>query len=378
LWDGGYSFDYVSDKQLDDITNGRISLAGSYRVLLIPDAEVIPIATLKNILSLADGKLKVIFMGLPARVPGHTSFPGKMDSLNNCLHAIRESRIDVTDRASLINLMQKYGIRPFRFETEGMNYFRGRHEQGDIFFIANSGSLPFDRYLRPPGEFESAEFYDPELGNRGFIPVIDNNGEKEIRLQLMPGNAIFLITYDSDIKGKPWRYDNPDSSAIKLTGEWELHFSDSLIIRTNELLSWPLLPYSWAPYYTGTSRYLLRFKLDRKFLNHTRYVLDLGEVHEMATVWLNGELLGKTWYIPHRLQVPVSYLQQENTLIVEVSNLDANRVIQLDRKQVPWKNFYDINFVDITYQPFDASTWDPLTSGLLGPVSLIPLVVLPL
>jgi hypothetical protein len=107
-------------------------------------------------------------------------------------------------------------------------------------------------------------------------------------------------------------------------------------------------------------------------------VLDLGEVHEMATVWLNGELLGKTWYIPYRLKVPVSYLQHENTLIVEVSNLDANRIILLDRKQVPWKNFYDINFVDITYRPFDASTWDPQPSGLLGPVSLIPLVVLPL
>jgi hypothetical protein len=59
-------------------------------------------------------------------------------------------------------------------------------------------------------------------------------------------------------------------------------------------------------------------------------------------------------------------------MTVKVTNLDANQVIQLDRAGIPWKNYYDINFVDIRYEPFDASQWEPMPSGLPGPVRLIP------
>jgi hypothetical protein len=70
--------------------------------------------------------------------------------------------------------------------------------------------------------------------------------------------------------------------------------------------------------------------------------------------------------------VPADKFLTTNTLEINVSNLDANQVILLDKSNIPWKNFYDINFVDIRYEPFDASAWEPLPSGLLGPVTLTP------
>jgi hypothetical protein len=51
---------------------------------------------------------------------------------------------------------------------------------------------------------------------------------------------------------------------------------------------------------------------------------------------------------------------------LDVANVSANRVRKLDRDKVNWKNFYEINFVDIRYQPFDASTWQVTPSGLEG------------
>ena len=36
------------------------------------------------------------------------------------------------------------------------------------------------------------------------------------------------------------------------------------------------------------------------------------------------------------------------------------------------EKFYDINFVNIKYNKFDASGWPPMDSGLLGPVYLTP------
>ena len=94
---------------------------------------------------------------------------------------------------------------------------------------------------------------------------------------------------------------------------------------------------------------------------------------ESARVRLNDRPAGTAWCAP--FQLPVGDLLQpgRNTLEVEVTNLAANRVSDLDRRGVPWKAFHEINFVNRDYKPFDASTWPPRASGLLGPVRLIPM-----
>jgi hypothetical protein len=42
---------------------------------------------------------------------------------------------------------------------------------------------------------------------------------------------------------------------------------------------------------------------------------------------------------------------------------------------VSWKNFHEINFVNVHYKPFDAADWPLQPSGLLGPVRLVPLTI---
>ena len=76
---------------------------------------------------------------------------------------------------------------------------------------------------------------------------------------------------------------------------------------------------------------------------------------------------------PFRLDVTEGLRNGRNEIAVEVTNLSANRIRDLDRRGVAWRKFYDVNLVDQNYKPFDASGWDPEPSGLLGPVRLIPL-----
>jgi len=42
----------------------------------------------------------------------------------------------------------------------------------------------------------------------------------------------------------------------------------------------------------------------------------------------------------------------------------------MDQKGVQWRNYHEINFVNINYKPFDASGWKPMPSGLIGPVTI--------
>jgi hypothetical protein len=55
----------------------------------------------------------------------------------------------------------------------------------------------------------------------------------------------------------------------------------------------------------------------------------------------------------------------------------ANRIAYLDRNNVSWKKFYNINLAavgpDGGYTKFDASSWQPRESGLLGPVTITPM-----
>ena len=100
-------------------------------------------------------------------------------------------------------------------------------------------------------------------------------------------------------------------------------------------------------------------------------MLDLGRVCESARVRLNGRDLGTLFVPPYR--VLAGALQAKaNRLEVEVTNLSANRIRDLDRRKAPWKMFHDINFVGLDYKPFDASNWPLRDSGLLGPVILRP------
>ena len=102
------------------------------------------------------------------------------------------------------------------------------------------------------------------------------------------------------------------------------------------------------------------------------YLLNLENVHESARVWINGNDAGIIWSVPYQARIGRFLHQGVNTIRIEVSNLMANRIREMDRKGIEWKKFHDINFVNLNYKPFSAAEWSVLPSGLEGPVRLVP------
>ena len=176
---------------------------------------------------------------------------------------------------------------------------------------------------------------------------------------------------------EPWSYYGPveEEEPIILDGAWTLRYSKGVpeireSLTTEVGKSWTALG---EPYdvFSGTLIYSRKFELPASALDR-EYELDLGDVRETARVTLNGETLPLYWHIPFAKVIPEGLLKEENTLEIEVTNLSYNRVIDLDRKKVVWKNFHEINFVNIQYKPFDASMDKPLPSGLLSIPRLVP------
>jgi hypothetical protein len=81
---------------------------------------------------------------------------------------------------------------------------------------------------------------------------------------------------------------------------------------------------------------------------------------------------------PYRIRIKKELLKEQNTLEVAVSNLMTNRIIDMDRRGVNWKKFYNTNMPARRRENagpdglFTAARWTPRESGLIGPVALIP------
>jgi len=141
--------------------------------------------------------------------------------------------------------------------------------------------------------------------------------------------------------------------------------------RTLETLrSWTELGDTEAQRFSGSARYSLEFALPTD--SATGWLLDLGRVETSARVRVNDRNIGTLWCAPFRIDLGGYLHPGRNRLEIEVTNLAANHVRDLDRRGVAWKYFYDANVVGKDYRPLDAAGWPPVASGLLGPVSLVP------
>jgi len=148
--------------------------------------------------------------------------------------------------------------------------------------------------------------------------------------------------------------------------DFELTASDSRTYRLSAFRGHSAVVIAWFPKaFTGGCT------AECESIGASRHVLTLGRVAESARVKLNGRELGVLFASPFAIETgPLR--PKGNTLEVEVTNVSANRIRDLDRRGVEWKIFRDINFVGIDYKPFTASQWPVRESGLIGPVALQP------
>ena len=172
-------------------------------------------------------------------------------------------------------------------------------------------------------------------------------------------------------------------AAVAIAGPWTARYlkggprlpSQRVVDR---LVSWTTFG-EVAEVFAGTAAYTATFAQPTVRSEH--WQLDLGRVAETARIRLNGQNLETLIGPPYRVVLDGSQLRATNTLEVSVTNLSANRIRDLDVRGVPWKKFYNVNFparLPENRGPdglFSAARWEPLESGLLGPVTLTPVAV---
>ena len=120
----------------------------------------------------------------------------------------------------------------------------------------------------------------------------------------------------------------------------------------------------------GTGVYATTFRLTKEQAQG-HWKIDLGDVRESARVYINDTFIGCAWAVPFVLDCRDALKKGKNTLRIEVTNLPANRIRDLDRRGIKWRKFCEINVVNINYKPTTYEGWELMKSGLGSEVKLI-------
>jgi len=395
LWERGYTFDYVSDRQLAEaeVSSGRIKMrGGEYRVVVVPKCRFMPVGTLKQLVEVAEKGATVLFYGdVPRDVPGLGELESRRAQFNKIAQPL------LVKFSSTYSTVQdvKYGKGRFLISRDleaalgtaevvresvvdsGIEFIRLSHPEGHNYFLANLGGEVLDGWVRLGVPAKSAVILDGLRGASGLAAVREaQNGVAEVYLQLEPGQSCLLRTFSKKkVEGPKWPYLKTKDEGYEIKGTWQVDFIEGgpnlpAGFKTDRLASWTELGDDEAKRFGGTARYKITFNNPSD--DAADWILDLGRVCESARVRINGKYARTLWSIPFKMPVGEFLAPGRNVLEVEVTNLSANRIADLGRRKVNWKKFYEINFVNINYRKFDASGWPLMDSGLLGPVRLIP------
>ena len=286
----------------------------------------------------------------------------------------------------------KTAAKPEPMKTQyGLKAIRRKNPTGYHYFIANL--KPTDLYtgvcyqeLAVP--FKDALWFNPLNGEITRAKIKDG----KIQIELRSGESMILQTFDEPVPADlPYRTIEPysicestpggfvDHQVHKtIEGPWTLSFIEEAprVVKSfafDKLQTWETLDDDSVKVTMGTGVYTAKFRLSKKEARMS-WQIDLGDVRESARVYINGQFIGCAWSVPYVLDCKDALKKGVNDIRIEVTNLPANRIADLDRKGVKWRKMEEINVVDINYKKTTYDQWEPVKSGLNSEVKLVKMV----
>jgi hypothetical protein len=112
--------------------------------------------------------------------------------------------------------------------------------------------------------------------------------------------------------------------------------------------------------YSGHASYTTTFK----YRGRGPAWIELGEVYDLATIYVNGICCGTVWTAPYRINITKALKRGRNTLRIDVVNTWANALLGADNGTPP----YDGIWTNGKYRRAEKTL---LPAGLHGPVRVV-------
>ena len=421
----GYNFDGCSPSQLKtaSVIDNRIVFPGgaSYRLLVLPAVETMTPELLDKIESLV--KVGAVIVGNPpAKSPSLVNYPAFDQQVAsksmlmwgnitppNAVTEIQFEKGKIYWGGTLSNIklpelypnynvtaeiLKKMGVRQDFESTGPIRYTHRSMDDRDIYFVSNKTNERVKALCTFRVGEGTPELWDPLSGETRSLPefVIENE-RMNIPLQFAQYQSFFIVI-DKNKKPNPTantsakNFSEPKVLQV-VNSPWNVSFDPKWggpkNVVFNKLEDWTLNQNEGIKYYSGIATYRININLPKKTVSdkNTDFILDLGEVNNLARVRINGKDMGVIWTAPYQLNISDAIHPGNNLIEIEVANLWPNRLI--GDEQFPDDGIKDNKWPEwllknqprtsgrytFTTAKFYKKDSPLLKSGLIGPVRLL-------
>jgi hypothetical protein len=361
ILNAGYNFDFIDD--------GAIAHAGvPYKILVVPGAERIPLATMQKIDEYRrKGGTVIVTRRLPSLAPGlqEESDTPRIRELARAL--------TVTDEMKLGDAMHAALAADVATAPE-VGFIHRHLPFAEVYFLANTSNHP----VNSPAAFRvkdlNAQWWDPFTGKIAAAPSTN--------LDLAPYESRVLVFSKERLAPTPHTAAAPP---VELSTGWKVTFPNQTV-DMQTLRSWT--DDEATKYFSGQAAYERAVTVPEGMLRGTVF-LSFGEgtpvatddrragagmramfespVHEAAVVYVNGKRAGSVWRPPYELDVTSLLHAGENSIRIVVANLALNAMAK-----GPLPDYRQLNAkYGERFQAQDMNQVKPIPSGLLGPIRLV-------
>ena len=349
----GYDFDFINpDALLSEISaqEGKaVTKAGKgYSIVCLDNnAERMSVKVLKKIAELShDG---VIICGqIPSKMTSMTDSKDEFDSLVKDIWF--SGRPNVFGGKWLKEVTQAAGIVPDWIVIKGKQ-IRAVHREladGDIYWVNSPLTAPQTAEISLRTSGRKPQKWNPMNGKVSDLSYKTDGDRTIVNLEFEPDDAFFIVFRDQTSE----TYFNIPEKKSSIIKE----------LSVEGLGCWTENPQT--RYFSGTRSYNVTTEVPEY---DGRLVLDLGEVCNLAQVFVDGQEAGIVWKAPFRIDITDFAKGRKNiNLEIKVTNLWVNHLIGDAMKEPSQKSSY-VSF------DFYRGNEPLLKSGLIGPVRLIQL-----
>jgi hypothetical protein len=212
------------------------------------------------------------------------------------------------------------------------------NDNAELFFVINSDKNAIAETFSFPVTDRVPELWDAYSGTIRQTNKWKAKGDSIfVDLTLEAGGSIFVI-FPKDKNCAYAQLRQPpveitgETSEKELTGSWKVTFNPKL--DTPFVRNFPaLIDFSKhsdpaVKYFAGTANYEKTVRIDAKDIAKNKSVsLDLGELHDIAELEINGNNVGVLWFPPYKTDITHWLKKGDNKIVIRVTNNWANRLI---------------------------------------------------
>lgn len=271
--------------------------------------------------------------------------PDYIDIPDDALKAISSCGLQVIRGKADLYWMNRLDIVPDAVLPEGILFAHRSLPESEIYFLSNQADsartflAKFRDHCNLP-----AVIYDPVTDT--FVPGHFQDGE-QMELTLSAYGSCFVL-FGMEAGRPSIAAANRTSTILKATSPYQLVFEENgITLQSDTLPDWSKAESDSIRYYSGRVRYSFDFQYAPKATKNAtntkstqQVFLKLKDLHDVATIVLNGKECGSVWTAPYEIEITEALKTGKNHIEITVANSWNNAIIGHDAGKDPFPNIW--------------------------------------